>query len=210
MLRDLEPEDAETERMIRNSFRWQWLTFALLLSTMAVVFALPQVHIPKAIIWLLMATVVITAFYTGRKVRDAKVAVTSRYYLDTQHRRWRIGLMIMLIFGLIGVHHLTHIPDSHDPFELGIGLLALFAPFTSLIMGPKAEIDDESIRAIRSRAMRVGYVCAVLVLAAVTAVAVYRPAAVMTALAWGLFAASAVPIVLYVVLDWWSDRGADG
>ena len=82
-------------------------------------------------------------------------------------------------------------------------------PSASLVIGPKVEFEEEITRALRSRAMRVGYVMAQLVLAAVTAVAVYVPNALMLALAWGLFASTAVPIATYAILDWLSDRGAD-
>lgn len=210
MLRELEPEDPETERLLRNSFRWQWLTFALLLSAAVFLFVLPRDHThPKAVLFLVAAAFA-AAVYTGSKVRNANRVATSRYYLDTRYGRWRFSLVNMLIFGLIGVHYLTQFSLSHDSFTFAVGIFLLLLPPANLVTGPKAEFEEDITRVLRGRAMRVGYVSALLALAAVTAVSAYRPAELMTALAWGLFAASAVPIVLYVVLDWWSDRSTNG
>lgn len=208
MLRDLEPEDAETERMLRNSFRWQWLAFALLLSVMVLQFVISQAYGP--VLMVLLAVAVVASFYAGCKVSYADGWVTPRYYLDTQHGRWRFGLMNMLLFGLIGVRHITQFSATHDLVGLGFGVAIVLLPSASLVMGPKAEFEEEITRALRSRAMRVGYVTAQLVLVAVTVVAVYVPEALMRTIAWGLFASTAVPIVTYAILDWLSDRGADG
>jgi hypothetical protein len=207
MLRALESEDAETERMLRNSFRWQWLAFALLLSAMVLQFVISQDGFP--ILMVLLGVAVVASFYAGCKVSYADGSVTSRYYLDTQHGRWRFSLVNMLLFGLIGVRHIAQFSQTHDMIALGFGVVMVLLPSASLVIGPKVEFEEEITRALRSRAMRVGYVMAQLVLAAVTAVAVYVPNALMLALAWGLFASTAVPIATYAILDWLSDRGAD-
>jgi hypothetical protein len=207
MLRELEPEDPETERLLRNSFRWQWLGLGLLLSAMVFLFVQPD-H--TGALEVLLAVAVVVSVYASFKVSDADGAMTTRYFLDVRNKRWRFSLVNMLVLGLIGVHFVTQFPQTHDAIELAMGVAMLLLPSINLIMGPQAAIDDEIIRTLRSRAMQAGYVAALLALMAVTAVAAYRPDALMTALAWGLFAAGAVPILSYVVLDWISDRGMDG
>jgi hypothetical protein len=206
MLRELEPEDAETERMLRNSFRWQWLTFALLLTALVLVFARPH----SSGIAPLLAIAFVVALYTGFKVSYADGAVTSRYYLDALHRRWRFSLVNMLIFGLLGVRHVLEFPQKHELFALAVGIMFLLLPSVSLVMGPKGDVEEEIARLLRYRALRVGYLAALAVLAIAIVMAIYWPIALMAALAWGLFAVSAVPILTYVALDWMSDRGGDG
>jgi hypothetical protein len=210
MLRELEPEDPETERLLRNSFRWQWLNFALMLSILVLAFVRPHGHFFTKTTTLLLVAAFVGGAYVTSKIRDADVAVTSRYYRDVQSGRWRFSLMSMLILGLLGAQHLTQFSYSHDAMALAMDVALVLLPSVSLAIGPKAEIDEEIARILRGRALRVGYVSALLVLTAVTTVAVYRPVDLMTALAWGLFAASAVPVVVYMVFDWISDRGADG
>ena len=212
MLRDIEPEDPETGRLLRNSFRWQWLNSALLLSIIAVDFVRPQGHFFTKTTTLLLVAVFVAGAYASSKVRDVDGVVTfrSRYYLDMQSGRWRFSLLSMLIYGLFGVHHLTQFSYLHDPVSLALDLLLVLLPSVSLVMGPKAEFAEEITRVLRGRALRVGYVTALLVLVAVTVTAIYWPAELMTSFAWGLFTAAAVPIFAYVVLDWMSDRGGDG
>jgi hypothetical protein len=207
MLRDLEPEDPETERLLRNSFRWQWLGLVLLGAVLMLSFVFPHADGPA--IKALLAGAVIVIFYASYKLSDADGHVTFRYVHDMQYGRWRVRLVAQMVLGMIGVRYITQYPATHDVIELAMGVAMLLLPSINLIMGPQAEIDDEITRALRSRAMQAGYVATLLALMAVTAVAAYRPDALMTALAWGLFAAGAVPILSYVVLDWISDRGMD-
>lgn len=207
MLREPEPADAETERLLRNSFRWQWLAFGLLAGAMVLQFVLSQDDVPA--LMALLAVAVVAAFYAGYKVSDADGAVTNRYYLDAQHGRWRFSLVNMLLIGLIGVRHILQFPATHDLIGLGFGIVMVLLPSASLVMGPKAELEEEITRVLRGRALRVGYVAALAAVLAMTAAAVFAPACLMTALAWGLFASVAIPILTYAVLDWLSDRGAD-
>lgn len=208
MLRELEPEDAETERSLRNAFRWWWLGLILLGVAFVLSYVFPHAHGPA--ITALLAVVLGVIFYASHKVSVADGQAGSRYAFDVKYGRWLISLISLLLLGLLGVRNLTHLPQTHDPIALAMAIALLLLPFASLVMGPKSEIDDESIRALRSRALRAGYVCAMLTLATVTAVTIYWPAYLIIALAWGLFAASAVPILFYVALDWWSDRQRDG
>ena len=212
MLRELEPEGPETGRLLRNSFRWQWVIFALMVSIIALDFVRPQGHFFTKTTTLLLVAVFIAGAYAASKVRDVDGVVTfrSRYYLDKQSGRWRFSLLNMLIFGLFGARDLTQFSPSHDAIALVFSILLLLLPSVSLVMGPKAEFQEEITRALRGRAMRVGYVTALLVLVAVTVTAIYWPAELMTSFAWGLFTAAAMPIFAYVVLDWMSDRGGDG
>lgn len=205
MLRDLDPDDAETERMLRNSFRLQWLTFVLLLSTWALLLVAPAKY-HAAFSWLLVATVGL-AFYTGFKVSFADGAVTSRYFLDAFHKRWKFSLVYTLIFGLLGVRHVLEFPAKHDAIVLAVGIFFLLIPSASLVMGPKGDFEEEISRILRYRALRVGNLTALAVLAIAIVMAFYWPTALIVTLAWGLFAASAVPVLAYVILDWLTERG---
>jgi hypothetical protein len=207
MTGEFEREDAEAERLVRISFFWQWLGLGLLIAGQVLRFVLPDEYIPAECVLVLIAVGI--TFYSISKVTDADAAAYPRQHRDVQQKRFRVSLVAMLMLGSFGAGELARlpVPPALDLVMLWYGLTMLLVPAFCFTYGVKRDLDEEINRILRTKALRLGYVTLLLVLVAVAVVAAIRPAALMIALAWGLFAGIAVPILAYVVLDWLSDRG---
>lgn len=147
----------------------------------------------------------------------------ARRRIDAHQRRWRWAILgnvfIGLSFAFNQSHALPTFAELDDSMRLALGLAFGLFPLllvAILTIGPRWQnigrpgigtlMDDEFTVALRARTMRVGYVFAMILLAAVLVVALWVPAWTPTALCWALFAGAAVPSLYYVVADWRASR----
>jgi hypothetical protein len=147
----------------------------------------------------------------------------ARRRIDAQQRRWRWAILGNVFVGaglaFSQSQALRNIAGLNDMISVGLGLGFCLLPLlmvATLTVGPRwqcfgrpdlgALVDDEFTVALRARTMRFGYVFAMILIAAVLLVTLWRPALTLTALCWALFAGSAVPALYYVIADWRASR----
>lgn len=148
----------------------------------------------------------------------------ARRRIDAHQRRWRWALLSNLLVGLFLAYNQWHalndfaaLGDDRMRLLLGLGFgLYPLLMVAILTVGPRWQslgqlelakwVDDEFSLALRARTLRVGYVFAMVLLAAVFVVTLWRPALTLTVLCWGLFAGAAVPTLYYVIADWRAGR----
>jgi len=203
----IEREDQEAERLIRRSFRLQWLGLGLTIAGGVVAYALPENQMWIGCLVLFIAVAV--SIGSVSTVTEADAAAYPRRHRDVQQGRWRVALIAQLLLAAMGARGIAHLPMplAPDTMSLWFGIAMLLLPPSLLVFGPKGEYDEEITRALRARVLQLGYVILVLVMALAIAAMALLPAYLVTVLAWGLFAGIAIPILVYVVLDMWNDRG---
>jgi hypothetical protein len=147
----------------------------------------------------------------------------ARRRIDAHQRRWRWAILgnvfTALFFAFSQSRALPQFAGFDSTMRLALGLTSGLFPLllvAILTIGPRWQnigrpelsslIDDEFAVALRARTMRVGYVFAMILLAAVLAVALWVPAWTPVALCWALFAGAAVPSLYYVIADWRASR----
>jgi hypothetical protein len=147
----------------------------------------------------------------------------ARRRIDAQQRHWRWAILGYVVIGFSFVLNqadaLRNLTGLDEITRLVLGLGPSLFPLLMvaiLTVGPRwqcldrpglgALVDDEFAVALRARTMRVGYVVAMILLAAIVLVTLWRPALTLTALCWALFAGSAVPALYYVIADWRASR----
>jgi hypothetical protein len=207
MTSESEREDLVVERLARLSFRLQWLGIGFLFAN-----SLTEFILPESLYWIgivLTAMSVVVIFASAAKITEADAAAYPRHHRDIQSGRWRGALVAILFLAMMGAKAIALLPfpPAIASWQLWYGLAMLLLAPAALVIGPKAEFEEEITRALRARALRLGYATLVVVLVLVIAAAALAPTHLMAALAWGLFAGIAVPILAYVVFDWLSDRG---
>lgn len=140
--------------------------------------------------------------------------------IDAHHRTWRwtVGSSLFSSLGCVAALSsvLSKAGTADRPFVLVFAaqvvfVCLLFAAVTAA--GPgwfdremHAILNDEFIRDLRARAVRVGYSVMMFAVAAALLAGVLRPDLALSALAWALYAGMAVPALYYVVADWRASR----
>lgn len=147
----------------------------------------------------------------------------ARRRIDAQQRRWRWAILGNVFvgagFAFSQSQALQVTTRLNDTTRVGLGLLFCLLPLLMvaiLTVGPRWQcfgksdlgvlVDDEFAVALRARTMRIGYVVAMILIAAVLLVTLWQPALTLTVLCWALFAGSAVPALYYVIADWRASR----
>jgi hypothetical protein len=92
-----------------------------------------------------------------------------------------------------------------------IGMIGLFSVL--MMVGPgwfsrelHAILNDDFIRDLRARAMRLGYLTMMVAVTAALLTAIWRPDFALPALAWALYAGFAIPTLYYIIADWRAGR----
>jgi hypothetical protein len=177
-----------------------------------------------AIAVLFAAGVVIVIARFGRKYRpdaysDASDPRIVRRRIDAHHRYWRWSLVSGLVatstWGL-NFNNLVRFAREDGGLALVasgimISIMALFSVLT--IIGPgwfsrelHAILNDEFIRDLRARTVRLGYLTMMAAMAAALLTAIWRPDLALPALAWAFYAGFAIPALYYVIADWQASR----
>jgi len=224
----IEARDRATRRMI-----WFLLAPAVLL---AVAFAAAFVTGQTALLQSQTVQIVIGALFAacilfvvlrlGRQFRpDISVAAADpriiRRRIDAHHRTLRTYLCIGIVstvpslLGLRGAfNRLEHVDRFLALVVAGATILSIAAFLVPLIIGPGGWLDrerrdilnDEFMRALRARAMRLGYLTTIVAVVAALIATLWRVDLAVPSLAWALYAGFAIPALYDVIADWRASR----
>jgi hypothetical protein len=154
---------------------------------------------------------------------DANDPRIVRRRIDAHHRDWRLMLMswLVMILGLLPTltmagRTLGALGHAYRPLAIA-ATAAMIAPIMLLslltIAGPgwgnrelRAILNDDFVRQLRARAIRLGYLTMLMTVSAGFLAAVWRPDLALQALGWSLCAGSAIPALYYVIADWRAGR----
>ncbi len=155
---------------------------------------------------------------------DASDPRIVRLRIDAHHRSWR-WTIVSSLFSSVGcvAAFSTALPKASTPDRPFVLLFAAMVAFVILLsamvmaFGPggfsrqiHAILNDEFVRDLRARTVRLGYAVTMTAVAAVLLIGVWRPDFALPALAWALYAGFAIPALYYVVTDWRAGRSRDG
>lgn len=198
-------DDDEALRLFRWCFRLQGIALILLICGEIALALLPDTY--KATAALLLAISAALNFYAAPKIAEAAAYGYPRHHRDMALKRWRYFLIALACCALTGVHNLASLalPLQIDFLNLFMACVFYGLPLYLFLAGPGPAYDEDISRALRARALRIGYTVALLTIAVTAASAMLWPAALMPVIAWGLYASIATPIITYAFLDWRSD-----
>ena len=188
----------------------------------------PWFQIPIAIAFVGWIAFVFVRHAKNPLPREANEDRIIRQRIDARQRRlrWLMLFNVLAGFGcaLSDSYAFRHLGNADRIFGVfggvsfvavlsGMGLVLPFLMFSlPVIYGTaflnSAATEDELSRAIRARALRMGYVTLMLAISAALVAILYRPSLAVTILPWVLFAGFAIPSLYYVFLDWWAGRTA--
>lgn len=168
------------------------------------------------LVGLLTGVVVAVAVLAIWRARSSCSAESLRQHIDEHHRRWRFLTCALLCFALNGTLWTSEIVAPLKPaavMRLGAHVFMLLMLALLVCFGPgflrkvyRETLNDELTRALRARALRLGYLTAIVVLAASFLLTVYNPVITTAVMSWGLFSTIAVPALYFVILDWRAGR----
>lgn len=164
----------------------------------------------------------------GRRFRpvassDANDPRIVRRRIDAHHRYWRLMLVSWLgmTIGLLPLVTVTGralgaLGQAHSLLAIAAAA-AMIAPivlFSLLVIaGPgrgnrelRAILNDEFVRQLRDRTIRLGYFTMLAAVSAGILASVWRPDLALLVLWWSLYAGFVVPALYYVIADWRASR----
>jgi len=174
---------------------------------------------------LFAASILYVVSLAGQRFRpdiyvDASDPRIVRRRIDAHQRNWRLFLCSGILFTLpsflsfgTAFHRLEHL-DRFLALLGGGSLIATISVYLApLMIGPgwldrelRGILNDEFMRDLRGRAMRLGYLIMMVAVAAALMVALWRPDLALGSLAWALYAGFAIPSLYYVIGDWRASR----
>lgn len=198
-----------------------------LVASVVLVFGGPAIAVPRAVgEYLAAATLIVWALAVlrfSRRINPPPEANEERFLrkrIDAFQGTWRWltvyigGIAFTTTFAISGGLQRTH--SLHPPLAQFAGsifvfviLLYSFGVFygPGYLSGSFRIINDELARALHARAFKAGYLALMVMLGGVLLVALYRPALIIPALCWVLFAGFALPTLYYVILQWRTGSG---
>lgn len=165
---------------------------------------------------LLPFSAAVLMFYAAIKLTELRTMAYPRHHREVNQRSYRFTLLAFSLVTCIGARTVSQLSlplTSHAVITLITPVLYYVMTPVMFLVGHKRErgselvCDDELTQALRARALRFGYVAALIVLVGTYIAAVLNPTALLPVVAWGLAAAEIIPIAIYVALDWLSERG---
>jgi hypothetical protein len=142
-----------------------------------------------------------------------------RKTVDLQHRKWRyaIGFTLLMLFVQASVLTNAMLARHNESFPAGLvsfmfAFVALMAVLT-VSFGPgffipsyRRALNDELVRALQAKAVRLGYLFAVIEACAVLVAAAYKPQWTIAELPFAIAAAITLPGVYFLILEWRASR----
>lgn len=157
---------------------------------------------------------VITIPFLIRRYRLPKAAMSEHILLkqiEWHHRRWR-WIFLVLALGLF----LLAFSVTPHPHHMALRVVLVFDTLvfaTIICFGPgflrktyRQILNDELIHALWARALRLGYLSLVALLAATYLAIIHRPGLAPTILPWVLALGIAIPAFYFIVLEWRASR----
>lgn len=143
-----------------------------------------------------------------------------RKRIDTLHRNWRWLLLCLVVTSGCSTFSYSHLmnalPGSQPSIALLIALAIIFQTVLfslHTLMGPggfhsevRRALQDEFVRELKIKTMRIGYITMMLACAATLLVIALHPAFSGAAITWALYAGYAVPTLYYIIADWRASR----
>jgi hypothetical protein len=225
---------AKIEAGDRIAWRMVWVLIGptvLLIAAFATAFVtgqttLLQSEAAQIVIGVLFAAcIVYAASLVRRRFRpdiyvDASDPRIIRRRIDAHQRSWRLSLCVGILSTFpsflslgVGFNRLEH---ANRLLALAAGGTLIVT--TALLLGPlmigpgwldrglRDILNDEFMRDLRGRAMRLGYLIMVVAVAAALMATIWRPDFALASLAWALYAGFAIPALYYVIADWRASR----
>jgi len=192
----------------------------------------PWFQIPIAIAFVGWIAFVFVRHAKNPLPREANEDRIIRQRIDARQRRlrWLMLFNVLAGFGcaLSDSYAFRHLGNADRIFGVfggvsfvavlsGVGLVLPFLMFSLPVIYGTAFLsaahsdatEDELSRALRARALRVGYVTLLLAISAALVAILYRPSLAVAILPWVLFAGFAIPSLYYVFLDWRAGRNSE-
>ncbi|MEJ0028489.1 MAG: hypothetical protein WDN01_20895 [Rhizomicrobium sp.] len=221
----IEARDRATRRMF-------WVLIAptvLLVAAFAVLFATGRTEVLQSqgvqIGILFVGCIILFALLKRRQFRPGVYVDISdprivRRRIDTHHRALRLFLWIGILASFsnalsygVSFNRLEHVARFLALGAGGMMILTTALFLAPLMIGPgwfnrglRDILDDEYMRALRGRAMRLGYRAAIAAVAAALIATLWRPDFALPSLTLALNAGFAIPALYYVVADWRASR----
>jgi hypothetical protein len=128
---------------------------------------------------------------------------------QTQQRRIQIAITVLIMgFGAMAIFHPLHHDGTVDrDFSIEFALLAVAAAATAtfgvgfLRRGCRTAANDELVRALRARAVQIGYMLAMIGLSAVYMLWVFRPDLMTVALPAALLVGIVAPTGYFLIAE---------